>query len=125
MASQDKANTSPAALSTKSSPSNVSSLALKKQFNSLQVILSSKLANDSKLISNKHKHLKNNLCFYYRVGDNKLDFCSKKQTIVTPKGYSVSAATDLPIAIPEKSLERYRAILKTSYRLKATLNFSV
>ena len=42
----------------------------------------------SKLTSNKYKkHLKNNLCLYYSIGNYKLDFYSKKQIIVTPKGY--------------------------------------
>ena len=54
--------------------------------------LSSKLASNSKLTSNEHKkYLKNNLCLYYGTGDHKLDFYSKKQTMVTPKGYDASA----------------------------------
>jgi len=45
--------------------------------------LFSKLANNSKLTSNKHKKcFKNNLCLYYKVEDYKLDSCPKKQTIV-------------------------------------------
>ena len=54
--------------------------------------LSSKLASNSKLTSDEcKKQLKNNLCFYYSAGDHKLNFCSKKQTMVTPKGYDASA----------------------------------
>jgi len=65
----------------------------KKQPNTPQVDLSSKLASNSKLTSDKHKnYLKNNLCLYYSAGDHKLDSCPKKQTMVTPKGCSASAA---------------------------------
>ena len=54
--------------------------------------LFSKLASNGKLTSNEHKkYLKNNLCLYYSTGDHKLDFYSKKQTIVTPKSYGTSA----------------------------------
>ena len=69
MASQNKANPSPVALSTKNSFSK-SSLCptLKKQPNTPQVDLSSKLASNDKLTSNKHKkYLKNNLCLYCSV----------------------------------------------------------
>jgi len=56
------------------------------------VDLSSKLASNSKLTSVKcKKQLKNNLYFYCNVGDHKLDFCPKKQTIVTPMSYGASA----------------------------------
>ena len=41
--------------------------------------LSSKLASNGKLTSDKcKKRLKNNLCFYCSAEDYKLDFCSKK-----------------------------------------------
>ena len=59
------------------------------------------LASNGQLTSNKHKkYLKNNLCFYCSARDHKLDFYSKKQTTVTPKGYSASATTS------EKPLEK-------------------
>jgi len=59
------------------------------------------LANNGKLTSDKRKkHLKNNLCLYYGAEDYKLDFCSKKQTMVTPKGHSASATAS------EKPLEK-------------------
>ena len=71
------------------------------------MVLSSKLANNSKLTSDEHKkHLKNNLCFYCRAGDYKLDSCFKKQTIVTPKGYSALTAINSFVAVSKKSLER-------------------
>jgi len=42
---------------------------------------------NSKLTSDKYKkYLKNNLYLYYGVEDHKLDFCPKKQTMVSPKG---------------------------------------
>ena len=69
--------------------------------------LSFKLANNSKLISDKcKKHLKNNLCLYYGVGDYKLDFCSKKQTIVISKGCSALTTTDSLAATSKKSLKK-------------------
>ena len=56
--------------------------------------LSSKLASNSKLTSDKHKKpLENNLYLYYGVEDYKLDFYPKKQTMVSSKGYSTSATT--------------------------------
>jgi len=56
--------------------------------------LSSKLASNGKLTGDKHKkHFKNNLYLYCGVEDHKLDFCSKKQTIVTSKSCSISAIT--------------------------------
>ena len=69
MASQNKANLSPVALFTKNSFSKSSLCStLKKQSNTLQIDLSSKLASNDKLTSNKHKkHLKNNLCLYCSV----------------------------------------------------------
>ena len=69
MASQNKANLSPVALFTKNSFSKSSLCStLKKQSNTLQIDLSSKLASNDKLTSNKHKkYLKNNLCLYCSV----------------------------------------------------------
>ena len=58
-----------------------------------EVDLSSKLASNGKLTSNKYKkHLKNNLCFYCSAEDHKLDSCPKKQTTVFSKSQSASAA---------------------------------
>jgi len=93
MASQSKANPSLVASSTKNPSSKLSpSSAPKKQSNTLQVDLSSKLASNSKLISDKHKkHLENNLCLYCGAENHKLDSCPKKQTTVSPKGHSASA----------------------------------
>ena len=69
--------------------------------------LSSKLASNSKLTSDKHKkHLKNNLYFYCSAKDHKLDFCSKKQIIVTSNGCGTSATADPPVAASEKLLEK-------------------
>ena len=100
MAFQNKANTSPAASSAKNS-SFKSSLfpAFKKQPNTLRVDLSSKLANNSKLTSDKYKkYLENNLCLYYSTGDHKLDSC--------PKGYGTSATTDTLAAASKKLPEK-------------------
>ena len=108
MASQSKANPSLAALSTKN-PSSKPSLspASKKQPNTLWVDLSSKLASNGKLTSNKHKKcLKNNLCLYCDAEDHKLDSCLKKQTTVSPKGCSVSATADTLAAASEKPSEK-------------------
>ena len=93
MASQNKANSSPAASSAKnSSPKSSPSPAPKKQPNTPWVDLSSKLASNGKLTSNKCKKcLENNLCLYYGTGDHKLDSCPKKQTMVSPKGCSALA----------------------------------
>ena len=108
MAFQNKANPSSAAsftknLSFKSSPSP----APKKQPNTLQIDLSSKLASNGKLTSNEcKKHLKNNLYFYCNAGDYKLDFCPKKQTTVTSKGYDASVTADLLAATSKKPLEK-------------------
>jgi len=102
MASQSKANTPLVASSTKN-PSSKSSLspAFKKQPNTLQMDLSSKLASNGKLTSDEcKKHLKNNLCFYCSAGDHKLDSCPKKQTTVSPKGHGASATAS------EKPLEK-------------------
>ena len=99
-------------------PSLSLSPAPRKQSNSLWVDLSSKLANNGKLISDKYKkHLKNNLYFYCGAGDHKLDSCFKKQTMVTPKGCSTSATTS------KKPLEKQRVTSRTLHRLKTMLNF--
>jgi len=102
MASQNKVNPSPTASSaknlfSKSFPSSTP----KKQPNTPWVNLSFKLASNSKLTSNKYKKcLKNNLCLYCGAGDHKLDFCPKKQTMVTSKGCGAS------VAASEKLLEK-------------------
>ena len=107
MASQDKANTSPVASSTKSSLSNTLSPTPKKQFNSPWVDLFSKLANNSKLISNKYKkYFENNLYLYYSIWDHKLDFCSKKQIIVTSEDHSTLVTTNSLTAAFKKPLEK-------------------
>jgi len=107
-ASQNKANTSLAALSAKNPSSKLSlSPVPKKQPNTPQVDLSSKLASNGKLTSDEHKkHLENNLCFYYGAGDHKQDFCPKKQTTVSLKGRSVSATANTLVAASEKPLEK-------------------
>jgi len=106
-ASQSKANTPLVASSTKNLPSKSSlSPASKKQPNTLQVDLFSKLASNGKLTSNKcKKRLKNNLCLYCGAGDHKLDFCSKKQTMVSPKGCSALATANTLAAASEKPSE--------------------
>jgi len=107
-ASQNKANLSPAASSTKN-PSSKPSLspAPKKQPNTLWVDLSSKLASNGKLTSDERKKcLENNLCLYCGAGDHKLDSCPKKQTTVSPKGHGASATADTPAAVSEKPLEK-------------------
>ena len=43
---------------------------------------------------------------YCRAGDYKLNSCPKKQTMVTPKGYSAAATANPPAAASEKSLEQ-------------------
>ena len=108
MASQSKANSSSAASSTKNPSSKLSlSSAFKKQPNTLQVDLSSKLASNSKLTSDERKkHLESNLCLYCGTGDHKLDFCPKKQTTVSSKGYSALATADTPAAVSEKPSEK-------------------
>ena len=107
-ASQNKANTPLAALSTKNSSSKPSlSPAPKKQPNIPWVDLSSKLASNGKLTSDKcKKRLENNLCLYCGVGDHKLDSCFKKQTMVSPKDHGASATADTPAAASEKPLEK-------------------
>jgi len=108
MASQSKANPSPAASSAKNLPFKSSPFpAPKKQPNTPQVDLSSKLASNGKLTSNERKkHLKNNLCLYCDAGDHKLDSCPKKQTTVSPKGCSASATADTLVAASEKPSEK-------------------
>jgi len=108
MTPQNKANSSLVALSTKN-PFSKSSLspAPKKQPNTLQVDLSSKLASNGKLTSDEcKKRLENNLCLYCGAEDHKLDFCPKKQTTVSPKSCSASATADIPVAASEKPLEK-------------------
>jgi len=71
------------------------------------VNLSSKLASNGKLTSDKHKkHLENNLCLYCSAGDYKLDSCPKKQTTVSPKGCGTLATADTLAAVSEKLLEK-------------------
>jgi len=107
MASQNKANTSLAALSAKTSSKSFLSPAPKKQPNTPWVNLSFKLASNNKLTSNKYKKcLKNNLCLYCSVGDHKLDFCFKKQTMVTPNGCNASATADTLAVASEKPSEK-------------------
>jgi len=108
MASQNKVNSSPVATSTKNSSSKSSlSPTPKKQPNTPQVDLSSKLANNGKLTSDERKkHLENNLCFYCGIEDYKLDFYPKKQTTVSPKGHGTSATADTLAAAFEKPLEK-------------------
>ena len=72
-----------------------------KQLNTLWMDLSSKLASNSKLTSDEcNNYLKNDLCLYYSAKDYKLDSCSKKQTMVSPKGHGASATAS------EKPLEK-------------------
>ena len=87
----------------KSSPSPTS----KKQPNTPQVDLSSKLVSNGKLTSDEHKKcLKNNLCLYCGAGDHKLDSCPKKQTTVSPKDHSASATADTLAAASKKPSEK-------------------
>ena len=108
MASQNKANSAPAAPSAKNSSSKLSPFsAPKKQPNSLQVDFSSKLVNNGKLTSDEHKkHLKNNLYLYYSAGDYELDSCPKKQTMVTSKGCSALTTADTLAVASKKPLEK-------------------
>ena len=121
MVSQSKANPFLVASSTKNSFSKLSpSSAPKKQPNTPWVDLSFKLASNDKLTSNKHKkYLENNLYLYYDIGDYKLDFCSKKQTMVSPKNHSTLATAS------KKPSEKWRATSRTLHRLRAVLNFLV
>ena len=69
--------------------------------------LTSKLASNGKLISDEHKkHLGNNICLYCSARDYKLDFCSKKQTTVTPKSYGASATADSLATTSKKPLKK-------------------
>jgi len=108
MASQSKANLSLAASSTKNLSFKLSpSPTPKKQPNTLQIDLFSKLASNGKLTSDKCKKcLENNLCLYCSAGDYKLDSCPKKQTTVSPKGRGASATADTPAAASKKPLEK-------------------
>jgi len=108
MASQSKTNLSLAASSAKNSSSKPSLCPVpKKQPNTPWVDLSSKLASNGKLTSDKcKKRLKNNLCFYCGAGDYKLDSCPKKQTMVSPKGHGASATADTLAAASEKPSEK-------------------
>jgi len=121
MASQSKTNSALVASSAKNSSFKSSpSPTPKKQLNTLWVDLSSKLASNSKLISDKcKKYLENNLCLYCGTRDHKLNSCSKKQTIVSPKSCSTSATAS------KKPSEKWRVILRTPHRLRAMLNFSM
>ena len=107
-ASQSKANLSLAAISAKNLFSKSSlSPTPKKQPNTPQVDLSSKLASNGKLTSNERKKcLENNLCLYCSAGDYKLDSCPKKQTIVSSKGRGASATADTLAAVSEKPSEK-------------------
>ena len=114
------------ALSAKLSSSNTLFSTPKKQSNSLQIDLFSKLANNNKLTSDEHKkYLENNIYLYCSTKDYKLDFYPKKQIIVTLKNHSTSATTDLLVVAFKKSLEKQRVTLRTLHRLKAMLNFPV
>ena len=108
MASQSKANPSPAVSSAKNTSSKPSPFPTpKKQPNTPWVDLSSKLASNGKLTSDKcKKRLENNLCLYCSAGDHKLDSCPKKQTTVSPKGCGASATADIPTAASKKPLEK-------------------
>jgi len=89
--------------SSKLSPFSAS----KKQPNTLQVDLFSKLASNGKLTSDKYKKcVKNNLCLYCGARDHKLDFCPKKQSMVMSKGCDASTTADTPAAASEKPLEK-------------------
>jgi len=108
MASQNKANPSLAASSAKNPSSKPSpSPAPKKQPNTPWMDLSSKLASNGKLTSDKHKkRLENNLYLYCGTGDHKLDSCPKKQTTVSSKGHSTLATADTLAAASKKLLEK-------------------
>ena len=108
MAPQNKANISPVASSIKNFSSKLSPFpASKKQPNTPQVDLFSKLASNSKLTSDKcKKYLKNNLGLYCSTGDHKLNSCPKKQTTVSSKGHGASATTDPLAADSKKPLEK-------------------
>ena len=68
---------------------------------------SSKLASNGKLTSDKcKKYLKNNLYLYYGIEDHKLDFCSKKQTMVSPKGCGALVTADTLVVAFKKPSEK-------------------
>ena len=98
--SQNKTNIFLAALFAKSSSSKPFLFSTpKRQFIFLQVDLSSKLANNGKLTSDKcKKHFENNLCLYCSIEDYKLDSC--------PKDHSTSATADLLAAVFKKLLKK-------------------
>ena len=108
MAFQNKTNTPLATLFAKNSFSKSSlSPTPKKQPNTPQIDLSSKLASNSKLTSDKCKKcLKNNLYLYCGTRDHKLNSYPKKQTIASPKGYSASVTADTLAAASEKLSEK-------------------
>ena len=108
MALQNKANPSLAASFTKSSSSKLPlSPTLKKQPNTPWIDLSSKLASNSKLTSDKcKKHLENNLYLYCGVEDHKLDSCSKKQTMISPKSCGALATADTLAVASKKPSEK-------------------
>jgi len=59
------------------------------------------------LTSDEHKkRLENNICLYCSVGDHKLDFCPKKQTMVSPKDRGALATADTLVAVSEKPSEK-------------------
>jgi len=71
------------------------------------VDLSSKLASNGKLTSDKHKkRLENNLYLYCSIKDHKLNSCPKKQTTVSPKGHSALVTADPLAAASEKLSEK-------------------
>ena len=105
--SQNKMNLSLAVSFTKTSSKSSLSPTPKKQPNSLWVNLSSKLASNGKLTSNKYKkHLKNNLYLYCGTGDYKLDSYLKKQTTVTPKDHDASTTADTLVVTSKKPSEK-------------------
>jgi len=60
--------------------------------------------------------LNNNLYLYYKAKDYKLDFCFKKQALVTLKSYGAQVAA---------TLGKIESDSRTLYKLKAILNFLV
>jgi len=97
----------------------------KKQSKFPWVDLSSKLVNNSKLTSDEHKkHLKNNLCLYCSTEDHKLDFCPKKQTMVTLKGCGASAAVDLSYSCFQKILRKMKSDLQDSAQIESHESYS-
>ena len=108
MAPQNKANSFLAASSIKNSSfKSPLSPAPKKQPNTLWMDLSSKLASNGKLTSDEcKKHLEYNLCLYCGARDHKLDFCPKKQTIVSSKGHSALVTADILATTSKKPSEK-------------------